>query len=207
MYRDLDLKIMRKAVNEMIENDEYKKIAEEKTKWEKINQRCMSGKTIAASIAGGCIGVGIAALPAAIGSDDFLGCLTAGGCVTVGSMMTTTVVSAIAGGKIGKCNNKIDNMLFNRYRVNVEAQDLINVGLREEDAKEIAEVRVMNYTQSESDEHYNNLIKAVKVYEVVNDTKFSYKDYIGEEVQEETFETKEIESVDYLIDDSSELGE
>ena len=98
-------------------------------------------------------------------------------------------------------------MLFNRYRVNTEAQDLINVGLREEDAKEIAEVRVMNYTQSESDEHYNNLIKAVKVYEVVNDTKFSYKDYIGEEVQEETFETKEIESVDYLIDDSSELGE
>ena len=39
MYKNLDLKIMRKAVNEMVGNDEYKKVAEEKAKWERFEDK------------------------------------------------------------------------------------------------------------------------------------------------------------------------
>jgi len=102
----------------------------------------------------------------------------------MGSMVGPVVAIGIGASKIGKCNNKIDNMLFNSYRVNVEEQELIDSGLEEEEARIKAEEKVSNYTQSECDEHYSNLIKAVKVYEVINDTKFDYKDFIGEEVVE-----------------------
>lgn len=206
MYKNLDLKIMRKAVNEMVENEEYKKVAEEKAKWEKFEDKMGSGRTIAGAVTGCLAGVGLVAAPAILGDQEVLGCAISGMSLMMGSMVGPVVAIGIGASKIGKCNNKIDNMLFNSYRVNIETKDLISKGYAETDARAIAESKVNYYTQKESDEHYSNLIKAVKVYEVINDTKFDYKDFIGEEVQEE-FEIKEIESVDYVVDNSTELGE
>lgn len=206
MYKNLDLKIMRKSVNEMVNTEEYKKIESEKEKWDNLIEKMGSGKTIAGAIVGSLTGVGVVAVPAILGDQEFLGCSVAGMSIMMASMVGPVIATGIGANKSNKCANQIENMLFKQYRVNTEAQDLIDSGLEEEDAKLKAEEKVTIYTQSECDEHYSNLIKAVKVYEVINDTKFDYKDFIGEEVQEE-FETKEIESVDYVIDDSTELGE
>jgi len=184
MYKNLDLKILRKSVNEMVENEEYKKVAEEKAKWERFEDKMGSGRTIAGAVTGCLAGVGLVAAPAVLCDQEVLGCAISGMSLMMGSMVGPVVAIGIGASKIGKCNNKIDNMLFNSYRVNVEEQELIDSGLEEEEARIKAEEKVSNYTQSECDEHYSNLIKAVKVYEVINDTKFDYKDFIGEEVVE-----------------------
>lgn len=184
MYKNLDLKILRKSVNEMVENEEYKKVAEEKAKWERFEDKMGSGRTIAGAVTGCLAGVGLVAAPAILGDQEVLGCAISGMSLMMGSMVGPVVAIGIGASKIGKCNNKIDNMLFNSYRVNVEEQELIDSGIEEEEARIKAEEKVSNYTQSECDEHYSNLIKAVKVYEVVNDTKFDYKDFIGEELVE-----------------------
>ena len=184
MYKNLDLKILRKSVNEMVENEEYKKVAEEKAKWERFEDKMGSGRTIAGAVTGCLAGVGLVAAPAVLCDQEVLGCAISGMSLIMGSMVGPVVAIGIGASKIGKCNNKIDNMLFNSYRVNVEEQNLIDSGLEEEEARIKAEEKVSNYTQSECDEHYSNLIKAVKVYEVINDTKFDYKDFIGEEVVE-----------------------
>lgn len=184
MYKNLDLKILRKSVNEMVENEEYKKVAEEKAKWERFEDKMGSGRTIAGAVTGCLAGVGLVAAPAVLCDQEVLGCSISGMSLMMGSMVGPVIAIGIGASKIGKCNNKIDNMLFNSYRVNVEEQELIDSGLEEEEARIKAEEKVSNYTQSECDEHYSNLIKAVKVYEVINDTKFDYKDFIGEEVVE-----------------------
>ena len=206
MYKNLDLKLMRKSVNEMVNTEEYKKIEAQKEKWDNLVDKMGSGKTIAGSVAGALTGVGVVAVPAILNDQEYLGCSVAGMSILMASMVTPVIVTGIGANKSNKYANQIENMLFKQYRVNVETQDLITKGYAEDFAKEMAESKVSFYTQQESDEHYSNLIKAVKVYEVVNDTKFDYKDFIGEEHQAE-FEIKEIESVDYVVDNSTELGE
>ena len=53
----------------------------------------------------------------------------------------------------------------------------------------------------------NDLQAEIRLYNSLRTTDIDYQDFVGEEKQEETDETNEVDVVDYVIDDSSELGE